>query len=287
VKLSIITTGRNDNYGGDFRSRLLTAALRTQYETKRHGIDIEQIFVEWNPPAGKPYLSTELAQMGYTCYVVSPEVHKKRTDPNAGMVMMQFFAHNVGIRRATGDWMLATNPDDIHGLDVWDYLAHNELDPQVLYRARRFDVLLKWWGKSFKLMNAHRGLDHGTGPTSAAGDFLLFNAEYRKGFDEAINFSDIHGDGRFVRDWVRKRGGNGFDSRFWKCVGTVFKCDHPKIYRRTHGQRNHHRGLEGWNSKEKTCKRKGLYRNPESWGLWNEPQELIAERIWHIGINRD
>lgn len=287
MNLSIVTTGRNDNYGGDFRNRLLTAATRTQYETARHGINVEQIFVEWNPPPKYNLLSFELAELGYTCYIVSSGIHKKCVHPDVGMVMMQFFAHNVGIRRATGDWILTTNPDDIHGLDVWDYLAHHELVPEVLYRARRYDVDSQWWCKSFKEMNAYRGLDHGVGPTAAAGDFLLFSAEYRKGFDEAINYSDIHGDGRFVRDWVQRRGGKKFDRRFWKCIGTVFKCDHPYIYRRTHGQRNHHRGLEGWNSQKKTCKQRGLYRNPESWGLWNEPQQQIAERIWYIGIHRD
>lgn len=284
MKLSIITTGRNDNYGGDFRGRLMKAAERTQYEAKRHGVDIEQIFVEWNPPT-KMYLSFELAKLGYTCYIVSPGVHRKRVSPKVGgrMVMMQFFAHNVGIRRATGGWILATNPDDIHGLDAWDYLAKQPLDEQRLYRARRFDIPLRWWGKSFKEMNKHRGLDHGAGPTAAAGDFLLFSAKHRKGFDEAINFSDIHGDGRFVRDWIQRRGGKRFEKQYWKCIGTVFKADHPRIYRRTAGTVGHHRGLEGWNPKAKTCKQKGLYRNPPNWGLWGEVQELIAERIWYIG----
>jgi len=284
MKVSIITAGRNDNYGGDFRGRTLTATEYNQAQAERHGIDVEWLFVEWNP-LDENYLSYELAaKYGYTCYVVAPEIHAKRVHPDVAgrMTFCQFLAVNVGLRRATGDWLLCTHPDDAIGPDVWQRL-NQPLDIETIYRARRYDVPAGHFGQSWQEMTARRGLDHGGGYTNAAGDFLLFSAEYRRGFDEwAASFSDVHTDGRFVCSWMRERTGDiHWNTRYCQFIGTIYKCDHPMIYRRSGGA---HRGKPKWKSKERrTRSGRGLYDNPPDWGLASEPVRQLVEGVWYIG----
>ena len=56
-RLSVVVTGRNDDYGGDFRSRfeLFAQTLLTQFEEL--GLSGELVIVEWNPPSDRPRLA--------------------------------------------------------------------------------------------------------------------------------------------------------------------------------------------------------------------------------------
>jgi len=287
MKLSIITAGRNDNYGGDFRGRALKAIEWNQAEAEQYGIDVEWVFVEWNP-VHDGYLSYELAvKYGFTCYVVAPAVHDLVIDPDVAgqMTFCQFQAINVGLRRATGDWLLCTHPDDILCPDVWQWLAMGEKDDTVLYRARRYDIPPEHFATSIERMIEHRGLDHGGGYTNAAGDFLCFHAVRRRGFDEEkACFSDIHTDGRFVRNWIAEwtGGKTDWDKRYCRFIGTVFKCDHPMIYRRTAGEKKHHRGKRKWDAKVRECEGPGLYENLPIWGLSRRPIRELQAGVWLI-----
>lgn len=283
VRLSVIMAGRNDGYGGDFRGRALKGIRWNQGQARCHGIEVEWVFVEWNPLDGD-YLSYELAaRHGFACYVVAPSVHARVVRPEVAkrMTFCQFLAINVGLRRATGDWLLCTHPDECIGPHVWRRLKE-PLDEEVLYRARRFDVPEAAFGTTWELMTAMRGLDHGGGYTNAAGDFLLFSASRRRGFDEwAASFSDVHTDGRFVRNWLMERTGSiEWDRRYCQLIGTVYKADHPMIYRRSGGQ---HRGNPKWNSTVRRGKGPGLYQNPETWGLADCRATPLAEGVWLIG----
>ena len=46
-KISIVITGRNDNYGGDFNARLQRCVSYNHQELTSHKIDSELIFVKW------------------------------------------------------------------------------------------------------------------------------------------------------------------------------------------------------------------------------------------------
>ena len=48
-KISIVITGRNDNYGGDFSARLQRCVSYNHQELTSHKIDSELIFVNYNP----------------------------------------------------------------------------------------------------------------------------------------------------------------------------------------------------------------------------------------------
>src|SRR5688500_7300882 len=54
--LSIVITGRNDGYGGDFNARFLRALRFNHEQLLGAGIDHEFVLVEWAPPADRPLL---------------------------------------------------------------------------------------------------------------------------------------------------------------------------------------------------------------------------------------
>lgn len=54
--------------------------------------------------------------------------------------MFEYIAKNVGIRRASGEYVLATNPDIIFSDQIIRYLAEVEPRPDSFYRVDRYDV---------------------------------------------------------------------------------------------------------------------------------------------------
>src|SRR5687768_12230089 len=83
--LSIVATGRNDGYGGDFIGRFLRTLAFNSRQLDARGIPWEFVLVEWAPPAGRP-LVTELAldaipgiDRVLRTFVVDPEYHAALT----------------------------------------------------------------------------------------------------------------------------------------------------------------------------------------------------------------
>jgi hypothetical protein len=97
--------GRNDDYMPDFADR-----VRIAIEWNVRHLVEEVIFVEWNPPEGRPWLSTELARNfpEVRGYVVPTEIHTAIAR-NPSLPLMEYHAKNVGIRRAKTDWVIAGN----------------------------------------------------------------------------------------------------------------------------------------------------------------------------------
>src|SRR6266513_1753640 len=57
VECSIVVTGRNDNWGGDFTMRLIRAGRFNATALLEQGASFEVILVEWNPVIDRPLLS--------------------------------------------------------------------------------------------------------------------------------------------------------------------------------------------------------------------------------------
>src|SRR5215831_8595095 len=109
--LSIVVVGRNDDFGGDFNDRMMAAAEFNHRNLTERGITHEYILVEWNPIAGKEYLADLIIRRfpwWHRRFVVDPAWHQKLS-VNPKLVFMEFFAKNVGIRRARGRFVLTTN----------------------------------------------------------------------------------------------------------------------------------------------------------------------------------
>lgn len=142
--LSVVATTRNDNHGGDLtrRTQIFIDSLAAQ--ANRHELPIELILVEWNPPTDRLPLSAEFKWPSRTRFfnvrivTVPPAVHSK-IDPESRLPLYQMIGKNVGIRRASGAYVLATNIDLIFSDALFRELARN-LKPGHLHRVDRYDI---------------------------------------------------------------------------------------------------------------------------------------------------
>jgi hypothetical protein len=142
--LSVVATARNDGHGGDllYRMQLFVDALAAQ--CARHALDAELVLVEWNPPADRPPLIEVLAlpaaeTLPVRIITVPAEVHATLEHADR-LPLFQMIAKNVGIRRAQGRFVLATNVDVLLSDELVGALAGGSLDGNRLYRCDRYDV---------------------------------------------------------------------------------------------------------------------------------------------------
>ncbi|MBS1854281.1 MAG: hypothetical protein JST11_02865 [Acidobacteria bacterium] len=143
--ISVVVAARNDNHGGDMVRRMQACVDSWVGLAARFGMPSEFLVVEWNPPADRPPLHTELRLPGPggLCSVrfieVSREIHHSLPFGNA-IHFHQMIAKNVGVRRAAGEFVLATNLDIIFSAELMRYLAERRLDPKAFYRMDRWDI---------------------------------------------------------------------------------------------------------------------------------------------------
>ncbi len=144
IHLSVVATSRNDNHGGYLTTRMQHFVDGLVAQCKRHRLRAELILVEWNPPADRRPLADELAwpQDCGPCDIriitVPAEVHA-RVPHGDKLPLFQMIAKNVGIRRARGRFVLATNIDILFTDEVVR-LMRDRLEEGRLYRADRLDV---------------------------------------------------------------------------------------------------------------------------------------------------
>jgi hypothetical protein len=143
--LSIIAASRNDNHGGDMTRRMNLFINGLIHQCNKYKLPVELIMVEWNPPEDKPLLKEVLPKpktgdMLSLRYIVVPkEVHNKYFHaPN--IPLFQMTAKNVGIRRASADYILCTNIDLLFNDELMAELAKRNLEKGKFYRANRCDV---------------------------------------------------------------------------------------------------------------------------------------------------
>ena len=125
--------------------RMQISVTGLMQQVKKHTLDCELILVEWNPAPDRIRLYQALSWFEKTsrCRVriitVPPDVHN-RFHHSEKIPLFQMIAKNVGIRRAKGHFVLATNIDVLFSEELFDFLASKTLDPQYLYRIDRYDV---------------------------------------------------------------------------------------------------------------------------------------------------
>ena len=143
--LSIVATSRNDEHGGNLLGRMQLFVDGLVDQCQRHGLKCELILVEWNPPADRPRLaevlrwSKEPTSCRTRIVVVSPEVHARFRHADR-LPLFQMIAKNVGVRRARGQFVLATNIDILFSEELMELLARQPLDSGKFYRVDRYDV---------------------------------------------------------------------------------------------------------------------------------------------------
>jgi len=211
--LTIIATGRNDDFGGDFNGRFFRALHFNHRQLAAAGITHEFVFVEWRPIDRRPLLASvladefaELRSLRLRSYVVDPAYHDALS-LNPRLQFQEFIAKNVGVRRALGEFVLTTNTDIYLSRGVIACLQARALEPGVLYRAARHDLrsdqdvsVVDW-----NLLEDNRNCDviNTIRPpmfTNASGDFLLLDrqtSQRLRGFNEVYRVAKIHIDGNF------------------------------------------------------------------------------------------
>lgn len=139
--LSVVYAVNNRNYGGDFIGRVQACIDNLFVLAAKIGLDADITFVEWNPPADKPRVSQVLNWRLKTLpvkFIEVPEtVHNLVPNPRRE-VFWEMWAKNVGIRRATGEYILSANPDNIYSEQL--LLRLKNLEPDAFYRTDSYDV---------------------------------------------------------------------------------------------------------------------------------------------------
>jgi hypothetical protein len=143
-QLSVVATSRNDDHGGDLRKRMQVFVNGLAAQANRHRLPLELVLVEWNPPASRPPLREVLVwpeggQHFEARIVTVPAAVHARFDPAGALPLFQMLAKNVGIRRARGRFVLATNVDLLFPDELFRTLRDG-LREGVLYRSDRLDV---------------------------------------------------------------------------------------------------------------------------------------------------
>jgi hypothetical protein len=146
--LSVVVTSRNDNHGGTLQRRMQIFIDCLAAQCQRHQLPAELIIVEWNPPADRPPLAEALRwpgaeQVGEWCAVriitVPRDIHA-RYKHGKQLPLYQMIAKNVGIRRAKGEFVLATNIDVILNDELTAFIAQKKLEKGKMYRIDRTDA---------------------------------------------------------------------------------------------------------------------------------------------------
>lgn len=143
-RVSFVATSRNDGHGGDLVGRMQHFIDGLAAQCDRHRLAAELVLVDWNPPVNAPTLEQALqwpadgGHLSVRILTVPPELHVRLANHEA-LALFQMIAKNVGIRRARGDSVLATNIDILFADELMNELSRGTAG-NLLYRADRHDV---------------------------------------------------------------------------------------------------------------------------------------------------
>ena len=143
-QLSVVAVSRNDDHGGDMLGRMQHFVNGVIAQCCKHELKAELILVEWNPPPSRPALEEvldwpqEFGPVTVRIVTVPPDVHAQF--PHAEKLpLFQMIGKNVGIRRARGRYVLATNVDILLDDETVLFLR-DRLTPGIVLRVDRYDV---------------------------------------------------------------------------------------------------------------------------------------------------
>lgn len=149
--LSIVVTGRADDFADGFQKRLQNFINILEMNSQNVPLaSFEVIFVEWAKRNKDKHIYEDveipLHLKNRFKFIIVPveyhiDLHKKFRRLND---FYEFIAKNVGIRRAEGRFVLVTNPDNLLSVELFEAVASHQFNSGVLYRANRYDLLEGW-----------------------------------------------------------------------------------------------------------------------------------------------
>jgi hypothetical protein len=278
--LSIVVTARNDNYGGDYRDRVIGPMRFNYHRLSERDVPYEIVFVEWDPLCDRPLLAElvarelpELAGRALTRIVVARE-YQAAMAQNPRIGYLEYVARNVGIRRASASFVLVTNVDILLGRDIVERLSERRLEAATLYRAPRYDIKmavdqagLSWETLEDPANQVRRPVLRPPLYTGAAADFLLADHET---FHRIRGFNEIYRAARAGLDVNILVKAHGAGVPITDLGVPVYHLNHVGSMRISKALFRDHRadtpwGDLDWHSDAVT------YNNPDGWGLGDAP----------------
>ena len=191
MKISAIIISRNDNYGGHLNKRAIYAinsAINTYDEV---------IYVDWNSPTHSLLwdIKDNLQLKGnLKHFVIPPDAAKVLTNYNEhAQLCCEVLARNIGIRRATGDYIVSTNIDIIHPKREDIESIINNSDNNTMFTLSRrevtWDIIKEFHGGEMKFQEWDK-----------LRDYIYINSEERVQSEATVsgdNYSIINCCGDF------------------------------------------------------------------------------------------
>ena len=170
MKISAVIISRNDNYGGHLNERAIYAinsAINTYDEV---------FYIDWNSETHSLLydIKDNLQLKGiFKQIVITPEVASILTnnDPQA-QKCCEVLARNIGIRRATGDYIVSTNIDIIHPKREDIETIINSSDNNTMYTLSRREV-------TWDIIKEFHGGEMNFNEWDKLRDYIYINSEER------------------------------------------------------------------------------------------------------------
>lgn len=293
--VSIVITGRNDGHGGDFVTRFLATLRFNHTELTNRGIPHEFVLVEWAPLPAMPLLSDlvdecctpTVATAVHT--IVVDAAYQAALTQNPRLRYHEYLAKNAGIRRARGEYVLTTNCDVFLGRHVLERLERRALEPEVVYRAARWDLAstIEVNGVDWNCLEDPVNLVQIGRPlrppyyAGGAGDFIALD---RAAFERVGGFNEVYRVARagIDRNFLVHAVASGL--RIVDIGGPVYHVDHDGSYRFTQ-QRGGRAGEAQYGIRWHA--NAIVYRNPPAWGLRDAPARPFGERRTYLDFSWD
>lgn len=291
--LSIVITGRNDDHCSGFLRRMQNSIDMYGYFADLYKFSFEIVIVEWNPLTNISLISSLANPSSYlTIKIITvPKYVHNQIEPTKfdapGADDMDFFlgiAQNVGIRRASGPFILTTNADIIPSESLIDFLSHRVLVPKTFYRIYRYDMKrsvpiqvgqiqsISIYEREAKRRGnkVSKGFIH----KKAAGDFILAHFDV---FNEVRGFPEIRCDGLKIDGEILDNMSQFASQVLLESPHKIFHQYHRSRYDKKYhqsttvrlfGQRQ--RSFKHYDECSRICIDSTLINwNRESWGLAN------------------
>lgn len=269
MDLSIVMCGRNDDHGGSYRDRIMYAFEANAKILSVGPQTFETLFVEWSP-MGKRFHELEsmasIFEKLHTRHIVVEDTVPKRDGLNPS-VFYEYFAKNIGIRMASGVYVMVLNTDcylseELHKLSM-DFIS--ERCSGRFCRPRNRICIDRTTGNvvsSFNVSVAGKVDSHVCGAYS--GDFLLATksdlVDRGKGYDE-VNPSHRRNrqtsmDGEILHNLHR----NGVT--LMTLAADYYHVDHPRVFDVEGNEYN----MDG-------------YENRQGWGFVNYEHVSVSKNL--------
>ena len=161
---SIVVVGRNDNFSKNFLERSQNFLSQLEDNFKKVPLaSFELIYVDYAGSPTDPPLREVLEIPKYlknrVRFIEVPlSFHMElKTALNTTIPFLEYIAKNIGIRRAKGEFIITTNPDDLLSPDLFEQIAKRQFNTGFFYRALRND-LKENWTTQYTMENLHNAM---------------------------------------------------------------------------------------------------------------------------------